>query len=364
LGDFDGSREVGSHMFSTTLLPAQGTLKYLAPELLEETKNGEEITITPDCDMYSIGVCVDEMFGEEGKELSVKLKNEAPKERLTIVQAKEEDFIKANIKKNRVSTINFNSAPPSYWSRCNGMNLKMIELDQESLVFQSIQDNMEESWDGDKIGKGRDGNRMTHNSFDIKKIWRVENALLWRRYASRRDEIDYQDECFTQDQIDKDLSTEADKNEVMLFHGAPCGMGETENIIDILIHQGFDERVSTEGLFGSGIYFSYNSSKADCYAGRYQNSSIGETAKIILSRVCMGKYHETSSSMGSLKRPPCVDYCDGTCSHERCDSVWYDGTGKNYNEFIVYDRNQCYPEFVIEYERTLDGGEEEEKGSK
>jgi len=280
------------------------------------------------------------------------------------VQAKKEDFIKVNIKQGRDSMVNLNSIPPSYWSmtRCDGMNFKTIELDQDSPMFQLIQDDMRSGWKGDRIGKGRDGNEMTHNSFDIKKIWRVENALLWRRYASRRDEIELQPKHVCQDQIDKDLLTEYDKNEVMLFHGAPCGMGDTENIIDIIIHQGFDERVSSKGMFGSGIYFSSGSSKSDSYAGRYQNSSIGETAKMILSRVCMGKYHETSSSMTSLRRPPCIEGHEGIYSHERCDSVWCDGNGRNYHEFIVYDRNQCYPEFVIEYERTLEDGVEEKKG--
>jgi len=353
LGDFDGSREVGSTQFSASIPSAHVTFKYLAPELLEETKNGEEITITPACDMYSIGVCVDEMFGEDGQEFFVKLKNKNPKERLTIQSAISHPFIAPLIDQLRNESVYDIRFAPLYWEmlRCDGSDFKIVELNQDSSVFQSIQDHMRKNWEGNKIGKGRDGNRMTHNSFDIKKIWRIENSLLWRRYASRRDCIALQPKDFSQDQIDKDLSCSYDRNEQMLFHGAPCGMGNTENIIDILIHQGFDERVSSKGLFGSGIYFSNSSSKSDCYAGRYQDSSIGETAKMILSRVCMGKFYETSSSMTSLRRPPCIEGHEGTCSHERCDSVLYDGTGRNYREFIVYDRNQCYPEFVIEYER-------------
>jgi len=283
---------------------------------------------------------------------------------LTIDQAKEEYFVQADINENCLNIAHLNSIPPSYWSisRCDGMNFKIIELDQDSSIFQSIQHYFRSGWNRDKIGVGRDGNGMTHNSFDIKKIWRVENSLLWRSYASRRHEIDYQEDQFFQNQICKDLSISNDKNEAILFHGAPCGLGDTENIIDIVIHQGFDERMSTKGMFGSGIYFAWQSSKSDCYSGRYQDSSIGETAKIILSRVCLGKFYETSSYMGSLRRPPCVNNCEGSCSHERCDSVWYDGSGRNYKECIIYDRNLCYPEFVIEYERTFEGGVEEKKG--
>ena len=154
--------------------------------------------------------------------------------------------------------------------------------------------------------------------------------------------------------------------------------------MSIIMKQGFDERVgSLGGMYGAGIYFAEKSSKADAYAGRpngRENSSVGEIAKMVLARVTLGTSHHTQHSLYGLRRPPCEEghfgpgveaevnskrkkrrrllpiELDGTlCDHRRCDSVIagfrIDGRTKNYREFVVYDRNLCYPEFVVEYER-------------
>jgi len=198
---------------------------------------------------------------------------------------------------------------------------------------------------------------MTHNSFILHNVLRIENSMLWRKYSSLRCEIpsvqsseDLLD-ISTDSEISTHLGLDWNKNEVMLFHGAPGGFGKTEDVVGIITISGFDERVSGRGLFGSGIYFASKSSKSDFYSGKYADSSIGDRAKMLLSRVVMGKFHKTSYSSSDLRRPPCVEGHLNPCHHERCDSVYFDGTNKNYEEFIVYDRNQCYPEYVIEYER-------------
>ena len=127
----------------------------------------------------------------------------------------------------------------------------------------------------------------------------------------------------------------------MLFHGAEY------NVVDIITRRGFDDRLAnTGGMFGSGIYFANMASKSDEYVGRS-----GGTFKMIIARVSMGNAYRTNRTMSGTRRPPCVNSCTGSCSHDRFDSIWYDSTGKNYEEYMVYDRYQCYPEFVVEYRR-------------
>ena len=61
--------------------------------------------------------------------------------------------------------------------------------------------------------------------------------------------------------------------------------------------------------------------------------------------------------MNGLRRPPTLSgQVDGAgappTAERRCDSVVFDGTGRNYKEFIIFDRCLCYPEYMIEYERV------------
>ena len=47
------------------------------------------------------------------------------------------------------------------------------------------------------------------------------------------------------------LGLDNQRNEVLLFSGAPSGQGGAENIISIIAKQGFDTRVaSLSGMFG------------------------------------------------------------------------------------------------------------------
>ena len=107
------------------------------------------------------------------------------------------------------------------------------------------------------------------------------------------------------------------------------------------------------GMFGAGMYFAERCSKADAYAGP---GARGERAKLIVARVVLGTPHVTKVPLNGVRRPPTLSgaFDGGTrppTAERRCDSVVFDGTGKNYREFVVFDRNQCYPEFVVEYER-------------
>src|SRR5690349_11704467 len=65
--------------------------------------------------------------------------------------------------------------------------------------------------------------------------------------------------------------------------------------------KGFEERVSRlEGLFGAGIYFTENSSKAD----EYTTPDEKELCYLFLSRVCLGNPYVTEQPMNGTRRPP------------------------------------------------------------
>jgi len=136
---------------------------------------------------------------------------------------------------------------------------------------------------------------------------------------------------------------------------------------------GFDERVSNlAGMFGCGIYFAEDSSKASQYSHSIRCKQVGAvyTSKasectcatengtlrtLFLCRVTLGTTWARLSATDKdqpLRRPPERD------DHRLFDSVlgesraWEPSAALNYREFIVYDRRQCYAEYLIEYQRS------------
>ena len=59
----------------------------------------------------------------------------------------------------------------------------------------------------------------------------------------------------------------------------------------------------------------------------------------------MGDSYNTSSGMGQARRPP--DKPDH--SGRTFDSVLASGGTQVHREFMVYDKNQVYPEYIVYY---------------
>eukprot|EP00440_Ansanella_granifera_P072800 gb/GFBE01079003.1/.p1 GENE.gb/GFBE01079003.1/~~gb/GFBE01079003.1/.p1 ORF type:complete len:411 (+),score=67.14 gb/GFBE01079003.1/:1-1233(+) len=202
---------------------------------------------------------------------------------------------------------------------------------------------------------GRDG-LFDISSVKTLKVWRVENPMLWKQYANKasemaerhrllkldcpriavdkfRYEADYPD-CLQRQTLNAAL------NEVRLWHGTK--VWNTGRIVQ----EGFDERVCClQGMFGAGLYFANETCKAGQYAQKSEGGSIGSGSRgshwFFLSRVLLGRSHFTREAMPETRRAP-----------DNCDSVIYTPTQYarvgHHTEFIVYDRFQCYPEYLVE----------------
>ena len=89
-----------------------------------------------------------------------------------------------------------------------------------------------QTWDSQYIGVGKDGNGMTHDRAEVSRVWRIENDHLWQLYATTRSQIESLNAhspqlppiasmagaaaCWTDS-----LGLQTARNEVMLFSGAP-----------------------------------------------------------------------------------------------------------------------------------------------
>jgi len=105
---------------------------------------------------------------------------------------------------------------------------------------------------------------------------------------------------------------------------------------------------------GGGIYFAENSSKSD----EYIMPDAEGNCFIFLGRVLLGTPHVALTSMTGTRLPP---FLPNTNSTRRADSVlaecarspgFENAKLKRYREFVVYDSNVCYPEFLVTFKRV------------
>jgi serine/threonine protein kinase len=219
-------------------------------------------------------------------------------------------------------------------------------------------------------GEGRDSHGVKFAGFGVAKVWRIENHQLWMDYAHKRaslasvnkdSDLSIRPPVSTAQFVvagrqDGQLgaSLHAPSNEHFLFHGTKI------ESLDALCDRGFDPAVgSLGGFLGSGCYFGENSSKSDEY--------VPPAAKqyMFLCRVALGQPFSTPKEHRQLRRPPCLEgHFDEPCSHRRFDSLLATTKATDsasfllkFREFVVYDKMQCYPEYLIEYMRLT--GEEE-----
>ena len=136
-----------------------------------------------------------------------------------------------------------------------------------------------------------------------------------------------------------------DINELFLFHGTPTGdTGRT------IAEEGFDERVaSLGGLYGAGSYFT----DCSCKSNQYTGSATSRT--FLICKVLMGwpfctktTHNDRDRPERSARRPP------QNATGILCDSIFAEsGVANNgsqmHNEYVVFNRDQVYPEFLVTF---------------
>lgn len=134
---------------------------------------------------------------------------------------------------------------------------------------------------------------------------------------------------------------DAKLNEVMLYHGAPPQVIEKLQTGSFIPQFG---GTNAGKLFGTGTYFAAHSSKSDQYA---TPNAAGERS-ILLARVCLGEPHYTDVPMREATLPPSRPDggppFDSVIAHSTAE-----GGCVQFPEYIVYEKAQMMPQFVITY---------------
>ena len=253
---------------------------------------------------------------------------------------------------------------PAYWDASDlNDSTPTQQVDVTAEMIDSVRWVMNATAKPQFHGQGRDSHGAAFDTFEPIKIWRIENHQLWRAYVLRRDAVRASvggspievvpTPATATLRLPSGARVDKQSNEHLLFHGTK------PDAVSTLCNRGFDEHVgSLAGFLGAGCYFAENSSKSDEYVPP------GAKQYMFLSRVVLGTPFVTPATAGhrGLRRPPCVhghfDMPGRTCGHDRFNSLV--ATTKatdlrsslhHFREFVVYDRSQCYPEYLIEYER-------------
>jgi Poly(ADP-ribose) polymerase catalytic domain len=263
----------------------------------------------------------------------------------------------------------------------------LTDLDPEtSSEFQAVQQlfSANVGHHGDKFGTVRG---CDPKDFRVTRVTRVQNLELWRAFEFARNRIAQASNfALMNAPCSRALEApgcglltprlDATTNEYYLFHGT------RDAVIDTIIRTGFDERLgSVSGMFGGGIYLAENSSKSNQYVpcggcGEGSIVSLGECTcdpeadlpvqRMLLCRVLLGDVHiaheyDPEKYKGPrenpVRRPPVKsDVAAPDDIPVLHDSVMGEkrelGGPLFYREFVVYDRYQVYPEYVVEYERV------------
>ncbi|CAL8385540.1 unnamed protein product [Boreogadus saida] len=169
--------------------------------------------------------------------------------------------------------------------------------------------------------------RQTMTAFDIVKIERIQNKSLWDQFQLQREQM-------------KMRNGGRYVAERKLFHGTDS------KFIDAICCSNFDWRIcGTHGTsYGNGSYFARDASYSHNYTG---NAST--VRSMFVSRVLVG--HHTRGKAGYV-RPPSKDGGDTLFKGALSRRTFYDSCVDDIHSpsiFVVFDRPQIYPEFLLTY---------------
>ncbi|XP_013388312.1 uncharacterized protein LOC106157264 [Lingula anatina] len=248
---------------------------------------------------------------------------------------------------------------------------KLVRLHDDDATFNEVVQLMIQTFDSSKVGQGRDAHGLTHRRLHITKVQRIENPKLYHRYAGRRREfcleavrgeikalhklrsvrirqVETQRVIQTLPNLSRNYDLVEEINECYLFHGTKA------EAVEGMLMSGPTEKLGQDtGMFGRGIYCAEKSTKADQYSDP-KTARQTQNLQMIIMRVLLGKvFHCTATKKYS--KPPCMDPTCGTADictkHPQYDSICGD-VQKLFREFVIYDQQLCYPEFLVTYNRA------------
>jgi len=256
---------------------------------------------------------------------------------------------------------------PSYWSEHMGEFSSLVVLGRSELeLFQDFfNETYSNIWTRDRRMHSPVDDAVPAG-FRVMKGFRSQSSKYWREYCVRRAELlrDRSENVGSKDGfveysdvksalawtklVVKHVGVAADRlqrvcNEWYLFHGTSPEDAERICSGDFKIDLAGR---NTGTLYGRGVYFADSITKADEYA---KPNEAGEYA-VLICRVLGGRVRYVDDS-----EPPDPEDLVRSCIEGPYDCILGDrekcrGT---YREYVIYDTENVYPEYVVYYRREM-----------
>lgn len=223
-------------------------------------------------------------------------------------------------------------------------------------VKDTVQKMMDATWKGIAT-KDRIGDKCVYK-YEVVDVVRNQNPRTWLRYTRARDAIrsdlkarplkPYQRIApktapFARRLCDEGSFIDSSCNEVFLYHGTNPAAANAITQDDFALPK--VDANARGAMLGNGIYFAECSSKSDEYAQDNLNDGL---FVMLICRVTLGR------PQYNIEHNPDV----ATMEQERANG-WYNSVlgdrekiRGTYREFVLFDSEQTYPEFVVRYRRV------------
>ncbi|XP_060082622.1 protein mono-ADP-ribosyltransferase PARP15-like [Ylistrum balloti] len=355
LGDFVQSclTEASKKGFTSIAFPALGTgfLKYPKDTVASVIVGGiRDYVNNHQTSLLEVKVVV---FGQDWKDIEQAFQDELQRKKpvqRTVTPAIPPRNSKAYLKYKYMET----PRPPPYWTKySHSKTVKEWTMDAKSTPTLVAVDAQTLKTIENAFKKTGMASRT------VVKIERLENIKLFDNYLHMSQllfrqayvEQSFKDlqnvtgsrgQVVTSKHLDQSMRTYLNDeiNEVYLFHGTKSPF------VNTITHQGLDNRLASSGRVGNGVYAAEVASKSSQYIDRNAQGH----SFMFLVRMCLGDIFITKSSQ-SFRRPPCRTCSTSVCNQhtEVFTSVVADGGSFSDREFVVYDQDLTYPEFLITY---------------
>lgn len=255
---------------------------------------------------------------------------------------------------------------PAYWTNQD----LAVPFNQRNEVSEQWRKQIQTLLDGTFNGvRTRDRSGAVPSSLRLVKCHRVENSTIWTRYQRAKERVQER----RPDKVRPVSDLHCDP-----LAGPPQELRpvKTQELLDVKVAEHLDHTVnehflwhgttpagaigiSTDGFklklagshagtyFGNGCYFAESSSKSDEYA-REGDDLLAGICALLLCRVTCGSLFRTTQ--------PDETAIQNALRSGEYDAVLGDREASvgTYREFVIYEEDLAYPEYVVLYERRFD----------
>jgi len=255
----------------------------------------------------------------------------------------------------RRTTEKFELKIPSWWQKTPPMGESEL-LSVSGKTIDLIQRLVDKTW---KDVTTRDRSYGKVARLRIVQVQQNHNPKLWANYCKARESIRESLPASrgklrmkTTDFLASDPDgallglPDAGVNEGLLFHGTKPSACESICKSDFMLTKA---GTGAGSLYGPGVYFGENSSKSDEYATDDTSGIWSGLFAMLLCRVTCGNAlvcADVAPDVAALTRA-----CAGERPQNHCVVGDREKARGTYREFIVYNSDQAYPEYVVIYRR-------------